>query len=289
MDISAMFSSISPAKLNLSLEVNDLLTNGLHNITSVMHTLSLSDKITINYSDEIKSFFLPTIINNMDNSIIDTIILFKNKFNIHESFEVVIKKEIPISAGLGGGSSNSSTVLKLLIDIAKLKLSTTDILELALQLSSDSPFFICSGCALVEGIGGDIKTTSRLKNLWAVIITPINISIENKTKHMYSLLTDKHYTNGAITTEIFNSLSQPNANNIQILKNSMNTFEYVIDDIFSEYKDLKKKFLDMGAPFVRLSGSGPSFFSIFDNFDQANIIATNMENNNLRIIVTQLD
>jgi len=284
-----MFSSISPAKLNLSLEVNDLLTNGLHNITSVMHTLSLSDKITINYSDEIKSFFLPTIINNMDNSIIDTIILFKNKFNIHESFEVVIKKEIPISAGLGGGSSNSSTVLKLLIDIAKLKLSTTDILELALQLSSDSPFFICSGCALVEGIGGDIKTTSRLKNLWAVIITPINISIENKTKHMYSLLTDKHYTNGAITTEIFNSLSQPNANNIQILKNSMNTFEYVIDDIFSEYKDLKKKFLDMGAPFVRLSGSGPSFFSIFDNFDQANIIATNMENNNLRIIVTQLD
>jgi galactokinase/mevalonate kinase-like predicted kinase len=63
-------------------------------------------------------------INNMDNSIIDTIILFKNKFNIHESFEVVIKKEIPISAGLGGGSSNSSTVLKLLIDIAKLKLST---------------------------------------------------------------------------------------------------------------------------------------------------------------------
>jgi 4-diphosphocytidyl-2C-methyl-D-erythritol kinase len=63
----------------------------------------------------------------------------------------------------------------------------------------------------------------------------------------------------------------------------------VIDDIFSEYKDLKKKFLDMGAPFVRLSGSGPSFFSIFDNFDQANIIATNMENNNLRIIVTQLD
>ena len=237
-----MFSSISPAKLNLSLEVNDLLTNGLHNITSVMHTLSLSDKITINYSDEIKSFFLPTIINNMDNSIIDTIILFKNKFNIHESFEVVIKKEIPISAGLGGGSSNSSTVLKLLIDIAKLKLSTTDILELALQLSSDSPFFICSGCALVEGIGGDIKTTSRLKNLWAVIITPINISIENKTKHMYSLLTDKHYTNGAITTEIFNSLSQPNANNIQILKNSMNTFEYVIDDIFSEYKDLKKKF-----------------------------------------------
>jgi len=284
-----MFSSISPAKLNLSLEVNDLLTNGLHNITSVMHTLSLSDKITINYSDEIKSFFLPTIINNMDNSIIDTIILFKNKFNIHESFEVVIKKEIPISAGLGGGSSNSSTVLKLLIDIAKLKLSTTDILELALQLSSDSPFFICSGCALVEGIGGDIKTTSRLKNLWAVIITPINITIENKTKHMYSLLTDKHYTNGAITTEIFNSLSQPNANNIQILKNSMNTFEYVIDDIFSEYKDLKKKFLDMGAPFVRLSGSGPSFFSIFDNFDQANIIATNMENNNLRIIVTQLD
>ena len=284
-----MFSSISPAKLNLSLEVNDLLTNGLHNITSIMHTLSLSDKITINYSDEIKSVFLPTIINNMDNSIIDTIILFKNKFNIHESFEVVIKKEIPISAGLGGGSSNSSTVLKLLIDIAKLKLSTTDILELALQLSSDSPFFICSGCALVEGIGGDIKTTSRLKNLWAVIITPINIMIENKTKHMYSLLTDKHYTNGAITTEIFNSLNQPNANNIQILKNSMNTFEYVIDDIFSEYKDLKKKFLDMGAPFVRLSGSGPSFFSIFDNFDQANIIATSMENNNLRIIVTQLD
>lgn len=284
-----MYSSISPAKLNLSLEVNNLLKNGFHNITSIMHTLSLSDKISINYSDEIKSVFLPTIINNMDNSIIDTIILFKKKFNIHESFEVVIKKHIPISAGLGGGSSNSSTVLKSLIDITKLKLTTNDIVELALQLSSDSPFFICAGCALVEGVGGEIKTTPRLKNLWAVIITPINIMIENKTKYMYSLLTDKHYTNGSITTGIFNSLNQPNTNNIEILKNSINTFEYVIDDIFAEYRALKKKFLELGAPFVRLSGSGPSFFSIFDNFDQANIIATNMKNNNLRTIVTQLD
>ena len=104
---------------------------------------------------------------------------------------------------------------------------------------------------------------------------------------MYSLLSNSHYTDGSITTQIFNSINKSNTNNIQLLSNAVNTFELVIDQVFLEYKYLNK-LLSLGMPFVRLSGSGPSFYTITENLDQAKNIANKMKRNNLRIITTEL-
>ena len=283
-----MFNLFSPAKLNLSLEVNNLLDNGLHNLTSIMHTLDLHDEISISYSQKNKTTFKPAIVESSNNSILDAIYLFQQEFGSNDQFEIITTKNIPISSGLGGGSSNSTTILKGLIEVNKLEADVSKLRELSLSLSSDSPFFVSGGCSLVEGQGQQISTGLGLKNLWAVIFIPLNIGITNKTKFMYSLLSKNHYTDGSITTQIFNSINKSNTNNIQLLSNALNTFELVIDQVFLEYKNLKDKLLSLGVSFVRLSGSGPSFYTIVDNLDYARNIAKKMKSNNLRIITSEL-
>ncbi|MQG50824.1 MAG: 4-(cytidine 5'-diphospho)-2-C-methyl-D-erythritol kinase [SAR202 cluster bacterium] len=283
-----MFNLLSPAKLNLSLEVNSLLDNGFHNLTSIMHTLHLHDEISISYSKNTKTVFIPSTVEDSNNSILDAVHLFQQEFHIQDQVEIVTTKNIPTSSGLGGGSSNSTAVLKELIKINKLEVELSKQRELAFQLSSDSPFFVSGGCSLVEGQGEKITTGLGISNLWSVIFTPLNIEISNKTRFMYSLLSKQHYSDGSITTEIFNSINQPNSDLLQLLSNTVNTFEQVIDQAFLEYKYLKDKLLSLGVSFVRLSGSGPSFYTIVDNLDYARNIATKMKSNNLRIITSEL-
>ena len=283
-----MFNLLSPAKLNLSLEVNSLLDNGFHNLTSIMHTLHLHDEISISYSKNTKTVFIPSTVEGSNNSILDAVRLFQQEFHIQDQVEIVITKNIPTSSGLGGGSSNSAAVLKELIKINKLEVELSKQRELAFQLSSDSPFFVSGGCSLVEGQGEKITTGLGINNLWSIIFTPLNIEISNKTRFMYSLLSKQHYSDGSITTEIFNSINQANSDLLQLLSNTVNTFEQVIDQAFLEYKYLKDKLLSLGVSFVRLSGSGPSFYTIVDNLDYARNIAKKMKSNNLRIITSEL-
>lgn len=283
-----MFNLLSPAKLNLSLEVNSLLDNGFHNLTSIMHTLHLHDEISISYSKNTKTVFIPSTVEGSNNSILDAVRLFQQEFHIQDQVEIVITKNIPTSSGLGGGSSNSAAVLKELIKINKLEVELSKQRELAFQLSSDSPFFVSGGCSLVEGQGEKITTGLGINNLWSIIFTPLNLAISNKTRFMYSLLSKQHYSDGSITTEIFNSINQPNTDFLQLLSNTVNTFEQVIDQAFLEYKYLKDKLLSLGVPFVRLSGSGPSFYTIVDNLDYARNITKKMKNNNLGIITSEL-
>ena len=283
-----MFNLLSHAKLNLSLEVNSLLDNGFHNLTSIMHTLHLHDEISISHSKNPKTVFIPSTVEGSNNSILDAVHLFQQEFHIPDQVEIVTTKNIPTSSGLGGGSSNSTAVLKELIKINKLEVELSKQRELAFQLSSDSPFFVSGGCSLVEGQGEKITTGLGINNLWSIIFTPLNIEISNKTRFMYSLLSKQHYSDGSITTDIFNSINQSNLDNLQALSNTVNTFEQVIDQAFFEYKYLKDKLLSLGVSFVRLSGSGPSFYTIVDNLEQASIIAKKMESNNLRIITSEL-
>ena len=283
-----MFNLFSPAKLNLSLEVNGLLDNGFHTLTSIMHTLDLHDEISINYSKNTKTLFQPSTVEASNNSILDAVNLFQQEFDINDAMEIVTTKNIPTSSGLGGGSSNSTAVLKELIKINKLEVEISKQRELAFNLSYDSPFFVSGGCSLVQGQGEKITTGLGINNLWSIIFTPLNIEISNKTRFMYSLLSKQHYSDGSITTDIFNSINQSNLDNLQALSNTVNTFEQVIDQAFFEYKYLKDKLLSLGVSFVRLSGSGPSFYTIVDNLEQASIIAKKMESNNLRIITSEL-
>ena len=283
-----MFNLLSHAKLNLSLEVNSLLDNGFHNLTSIMHTLHLHDEISISHSKNTKTVFIPSTVEGSNNSILDAVHLFQQEFHIQDQVEIVTTKNIPTSSGLGGGSSNSTAVLKELIKINKLEVELSKQRELAFQLSSDSPFFVSGGCSLVEGQGEKITTGLGINNLWSIIFTPLNIEISNKTRFMYSLLSKQHYSDGSITSEIFNSINQPNSDLLQLLSNTVNTFEQVIDQAFLEYKYLKDKLLSLGVSFVRLSGSGPSFYTIVDNLDYARNIAKKMKSNNLRIITSEL-
>ena len=89
-----MFNLLSHAKLNLSLEVNSLLDNGFHNLTSIMHTLHLHDEISISQSKNTKTIFIPSTVEGSNNSILDAIYLFQQEFGSNDQFEIITTKNI---------------------------------------------------------------------------------------------------------------------------------------------------------------------------------------------------
>jgi len=149
----------SPAKVNLSLWIRGKRTDGYHDIVTVMHTVGLFDILSFLPSDRLElevegDSSLPL---NRSNLIIKAANLFKEATGIKPEVKIKVKKEIPVGAGLGGGSSNAAATLKGLNEIYGSPLSQEELLKLAGELGSDVPFFIKGGLAVAYGRGEKLR------------------------------------------------------------------------------------------------------------------------------------
>jgi 4-diphosphocytidyl-2-C-methyl-D-erythritol kinase len=145
----------SYAKINLGLEVLYKRTDGYHEINTLFHQICLADIIDIEPHNSIKINCIPDLgIQQEQNLAFKACKLLQNNYDCKlKGAEIKIKKNIPTGAGLGGGSSNASTVLKGLNSMWNLNLSDTTLLDLAKELGSDVPFFIKGGTAIGKGRG----------------------------------------------------------------------------------------------------------------------------------------
>jgi 4-diphosphocytidyl-2-C-methyl-D-erythritol kinase len=164
----------SPAKLNLSLHIIQRLASGYHQLQSVMQLIDLHDSISFNATADNKVSFacdLPAI-NNPDNLVVKAANTLKSYAQRNSGVAISLKKNIPLQAGLGGGSSNAASCLLALNYLWQLNLSTPKLATIALQLGADVPFFIYGKNALVGGIGEQIETELDLAPKWFLIIQP---------------------------------------------------------------------------------------------------------------------
>ena len=131
------------AKVNLSLDVIEKLDNGYHSLDMVMVPIDLFDTIDIKESSNMEFYsnksFLPW---DERNSIFKALTLIKEKYNINNNFKIRLIKNIPSRGGLGGGSSNAATMIRLLDDLLGLKMTDNDKLEIALKCGADVPYFL---------------------------------------------------------------------------------------------------------------------------------------------------
>ena len=250
-------SLIAPAKLNLNLYVKDKLENGYHSLESDVCFLELYDEITIEPSnlDEVKisdksTFFLK------DESILSrTLTYFNKEFKNENKFKITLKKNIPIGAGLGGGSSDSATLLLGLRHFYNRnpynssKISLTKLKEIGLKIGSDVPACIVSKSLKLSGIGEKLKKIYVAKNYKFLLIYPhkilstksvfdnFNFGKENNSKQMY-----------------FNKIKIHNS-----LKPVAESIEPEIKNILTILKSFNK-IIAFG-----MSGSGSSCFGIFKN------------------------
>ena len=244
---------LSPAKINLTLQVLKKRKDNYHEIYTIFQKIDLFDEIEIKRGVRSFSleFFCDISIPQEENLIYKAYKLFKETFGIKEEVSIKVKKIIPVGAGLGGGSSNAASVLKGLAYLYGIRLETFD--DLAKKLGADIPFFLSPyPSAIGTGIGEKIVPFPNF-SAWYIIICP---NFQISTKWAYEILGLTKSKN-----PIYYSSEIPPWYQSQGL---INDFENLV---FKKYEDLKKYkeiLKNFGACGASLSGTGSSIFGVFD-------------------------
>ena len=250
----------SYAKLNLTLEILNKNLNNMHDIYGIFQNINLFDEISVNESSVDEVITNNNTIHQKHNIVYKVLKLLKNELNINYSFEIKIKKNIPLSSGLGGGSSNAAAIIYGLNKMLNLKLSTSDMITLSKNIGSDIPFFFLGGTCLVSGQGENIK---KLNN---IIVDKFNlfsmpIILKNKTKTMYSFINKNNFSSMEKTDNLKKIIL---ASNKVLPENLYNVFFDIAKDKYQEVNEFSKMMKD-DFNNCSLSGAGMTLFAISNN------------------------
>jgi len=245
----------SPAKINLYLRVICKRKDGYHEIESLVSKISLFDVIKVQIFFK-KSFMDISFSNNdnipENNTIYKAVKYFKDHVGMDFGCAINVFKNIPMEAGLGGGSSNAGVILKFLNSFFKTDISKKDLIEIGKKIGADVPLFIEDGSLiLMKGIGDITKPINMdFPDYWILIVKPsISISTEWAYKSLKLGLTNKPK----------NSIGVPPLNEFK------NDFEEVILPKFEELQFIKNSMKKNKAKLSLLTGSGSSIFGLFEN------------------------
>ncbi|MDB3868507.1 4-(cytidine 5'-diphospho)-2-C-methyl-D-erythritol kinase [Candidatus Marinimicrobia bacterium] len=249
----------SYAKINLGLKVINKRADEYHNIDSLFIELNLHDTISFTASN---SFSLTTNFSNLpvdSSNLVAKVynLLYPHRKILNCEYSIHIHKKIPMGSGLGGGSSNAASTLKVLNQLWKCGFDDRDLAKLGTSLGADVPFFIKGGFQHVTGIGEILspQNSDILKNLHFLLIIP---DIHVSTNWAYKILNISLHSNKSIHK--FSALKEPV--NWQLFEND---FERVIRSTYPEIGKIKSQLYDCGAIYAGMSGSGSTVFGIFDN------------------------
>jgi 4-diphosphocytidyl-2-C-methyl-D-erythritol kinase len=259
----------SLAKVNLDLRVLNKRLDGFHDLRTIFQTISLADTIGIDCAPGRTRIDLNSNLNIPDNLIVRAADSVLKETRKTARIGFVLKKRIPLGAGLGGGSSNAATVLLALPKLLGKPLPMEKLMELAAELGSDVPFFLLGGAAVGLGRGTELYPLPDLPKLPALLITP---GIHVSTPDAYRAL--GRNTTGDPGPEIreFQALAWkvstlPDGGGPVPAGNFINDFETVVFRQHPQLKSIKGKLLKLGARPAMMSGSGSTVFGIFPTRD----------------------
>jgi 4-diphosphocytidyl-2-C-methyl-D-erythritol kinase len=250
---------LSPAKVNLRLEVLGKRDDGYHEIRTIIQRVSLYDEVELALTN--KGITLdcdsPGVPRGRANIAYRAAELFLENTGIKTGVEIFIRKRIPLAAGLGGGSSNAAAVLMGLRDLLKLRITDRELLRRSIALGADVPFFIFKGPALAEGIGEKLTKITLPARIWFLLIHPGG---EISTEWAYQNVNLK-------LTEARNKIKIK-----KIYRNINGVAELLLNDLeraaikkFPRIQEIKEKLSKLKARGVLMSGSGLTVFGLFED------------------------
>ncbi|MBN1967745.1 MAG: 4-(cytidine 5'-diphospho)-2-C-methyl-D-erythritol kinase [Candidatus Delongbacteria bacterium] len=252
---------LSPCKINLHLGILGKRNDGYHNLESFFLEVPWYDVIDIESNDSglivMKTVGID-LGNEEDNICFKAARLLKNIYNVEKGCTISLKKNIPVGAGLGGGSSNAASTLKSLISLWNIDIEKSETIDLAKRLGADVPFFMMGGLCHVKGIG-DILTRveNKIFDYYLLIIYDnIHVSTPWAYKNLKKELTIENKCT-KFDTVVLRGLD------IDVLNEFRNDFEETVFESYPELANIKKDLYDNGACFSLMSGSGSSVFGIF--------------------------
>jgi 4-diphosphocytidyl-2-C-methyl-D-erythritol kinase len=246
----------SKAKINLGLNIVSKRSDGFHNLETIFYPLKLSDELSISKSDK---FSFQTnnkiLIEDNNNLIIRAKDALENLLGTELHVNIYLKKNIPIGAGLGGGSSNAAATLLALTKLFNLKIQQNDLLDIALELGSDVPYFLNPVSAFAES-RGEIITPINLKiNEYLLTVNP---GIHISTKWAFGRITPKKTK---ISLKFF--VEKDKIEIEDLISIATNDFEKIVFEHFLKVKEIKDKMMELGAIISMMTGTGSTVWGIF--------------------------
>ena len=275
------------AKINLGLDVIRRRDDGYHEVKMIMQTLALNDVITV---EKIESGIVvaansASIPCDEHNLAYKAAKLLMDEFSINEGIKINIEKNIPVAAGMAGGSTDAAAAMKGVNDLFNLSLNEEELMKRSVKIGADVPYCIMEGTALSEGIG-EVLTRLACPPDCKVLIAkpPIDVSTKFVYENLHANCLTKHPDIDGMVTAI----NEGNLNGIcERMENVLETVtvkEYPIID------EIKKSMKKNGAINSLMSGSGPTVFGIFTNEETAKAAYINIKKEfpDSKIILTEL-
>jgi 4-diphosphocytidyl-2-C-methyl-D-erythritol kinase len=273
----------SPAKINLFLEILRKREDGYHQIRSLMQAVDLCDELNLEKREKgVKiSCDHPDCPADQTNLAFQAAGLLLEEKKINAGVSIKIKKRIPISAGLGGGSSNAAAALKGVNLLFEPTLPDKRLHHLASRIGSDVPFFLYSGQALVEGRGEKVKSCTLFKDYWLVLACP-NVKVSTRWAYRNVKISLTKRRKGLNFENLEDRLGF-----FEALPHFENDLEEVVSRNYPVIGRIKNNLENSGAVKSSMSGSGPTVYGVFDQKPQAEEVTRKLLRGDWQVFLTQ--
>ncbi|HIJ96857.1 MAG TPA: 4-(cytidine 5'-diphospho)-2-C-methyl-D-erythritol kinase [Desulfuromonadales bacterium] len=255
-------SLTAPAKINYLLDVIRRRPDGYHDLRMIMQRINLCDTISLTLTDVPGIRVICNaegVPDGPDNIAWKAAQVMLDLAASDLGAAIEITKNIPIAAGLGGGSSDAATVLMGMNELLQLRLTEQQLMDTGCKLGADVPFFIFKKTALAEGIGEKLTAIQNMPKCWILLINP---KVPVSTAWVYRSLQLTRTGELNKLPEFFDSVDH-------IVSFLSNDLESVTIQAFPVIADIKNRLLAWGAAGSMMSGSGPTVFGIFNDYERA--------------------
>ena len=264
----------APAKLNLGLKIVGVRSDGYHLLESLFTPVSLFDDIEIKESSHDKAEFFDQKGQSLDfenDTVLRALNLFRDNGGDFPFLHVVVRKNIPHGAGMGGGSSDGGTLLRYLKKTYSPQFPEETLQKLALQMGADTPFFLQSKPALVTGIGEVVNPVEITPMVFLIICPPFKVA----TREAFSWFDEEcrlTHRNTNATPRTINEVSEPDPHRFlvpEIVGRLVNDLTKTVTARHPEIAVMEKALSSRGALGTLMSGTGCSVYGIFTTLTEA--------------------
>ena len=276
----AVISARAPAKINLGLRVLRKRPDGYHDLLSLMVPVSLCDELRLERGAKNIELHCPNseLPANEENLVYRAARSVLSTCQQTEGVKIELTKNIPVGAGLGGGSSDAATTLVAVNALLGSPLKREDIVTLGVQLGADVPFFLLGRWAIAEGIGDRLTALENVPVLWTVLVHP---HFQVSTRWAYENLTLTTGPNGSKFNLSGNTsagemaashrqlIDRQHLNFEDILPLLVNDFEPLVFGHYPQLHGLRKALLAAGAKAAPMTGSGATLVGLFASESEA--------------------
>lgn len=273
------------AKINLTLDVLGKRLDGYHEVEMVMQSVELHDSLEFSMADKGIAITVEgaDLSPGADNLVYRAAELVRLQGGVNLGARIRLKKNIPVAAGLGGGSADAAATLKALNEMWGIGLSVAELILLGEQLGADVPFCLMEGTVLARGKGEQVLRLPPCPPLGLVLVKPpFGVSTESVYRAFRSGQTVKKPDTRAMIEAI-------RANDVSDIAACLgNALESVTTRLHREVAEIKEKLIEAGALGALMSGSGPTVFGLTGDLAAARSVAARYKKADEQLLVTRV-